>query len=135
MRIHSDILTPANIHMAELKSGTMSYVLTKHGSRKRKGAFEVKLSGRSNRKTQDNLEQAATWDQWGIFINHLFEIDPNATMTYYADAETFHAITRYRFETLTLDESHNNHKWEYNGIMQACKCGAGLDYRYAQKAA
>ena len=40
---------------------------------------------------------AATWDEWGWFLSALFELDPTAKTTYYADREAFDRRTSGAF--------------------------------------
>lgn len=137
MRIHTDLTYNEITDCTKGMEGVWFGVLTEHGSRSRERAFEVQLRGTSNRapnmgtsKNVDrfgNPERAATWDEWGIFLNALFEQDATATATYYSGADNFHYQTDYRFEDLEQKDQCSNHKWEYAGVPRenACKkCGA-----------
>jgi len=115
MRIHTDTLTHAQVFVAAQAVNTYPEVLTTHGSRKRKHAFEVQLSGSSPRDAQSGQWKAATWDEWGAFIGRIFALDPNASMSYYEDAETFHRVTCDRFREGTVPaDTHAQHKWVYD---------------------
>lgn len=110
MRIHSDVLTSGAIYnatdAATRATGGNPAVravrptkLELHGSRKRQRAFEVLLTGSNSRgQNGDPRTPAATYDEWGWFLAHLFTVDPEMTCTYYASAEDFHAKTdgKYR---------------------------------------
>jgi len=88
-----------------------------HKARKRAYRFEIVLSGDSPfRNGHDSSYPAATWDQWGIFLNALFEIDPDISTQYYANREAFNAITDDRFIALTYEQSHRRHNWRYMPI-------------------
>ena len=136
MRIHSDKLTPQDVHKACRARGmTNVYAeVVVRGSRSRKGALEVKLTGNSNHRPNSGNygagdDYAARWDEWGIVIAELFALDPRATIGHYPDAYTFHAYTVGRFRRLRGSETHLQHRWNQGGALGqlACKCGAELD--------
>jgi hypothetical protein len=61
--------------------------------------YEVFLTGSSpyaaaRQSLQGYGETAATWDEWGLFIEHLFEIDPAARIGEYKGRENFRQVTR-----------------------------------------
>lgn len=131
MRIHSDVLTPELVEKATHARGMKGVAasVSVHGSRSRKGALEVKLTGTSarrpnggtsNPKTADGY--AATWDEWGMFLAHLLEKDPDAIAGPYEGESDFHWQTDWRFEALTAPYQHPNHKWEYSGIPREFNC-------------
>lgn len=111
MRIHSDVLTPADFYAAARHatnvdgSGTVWVEdLSTHGSRKRKRAFEVRLTGdgsvsrrrpNSGVSGADTYDYAATWSAWGHFLAWLFEVDPNANATYYESRADFTRQTEH----------------------------------------
>lgn len=143
MRVHSDILTVETIQQA-LKNAqsngrtgeTVFFdVLTKHGSRKRKGAFEVQIASStcasfksvdldeagysaaaikraSRRHTRqwsagpDNY--APTWHEWGHFIAELFWIDPNAIVGGYNGQDSFEYQTDSQSRPYHVIEHANN---------------------------
>lgn len=139
MRIHSDIITYDDIARACLAAGgpvVYTERETEHRSRSRDRAFEVALRGSSNRQPNWGTgprgyadERAATWGEWGMFIRHLFYVDPDAIIGQYRSAEMFDGFTRARFDTLKPEDQHRQHTWRYRfegpgmGIM-SCKCGA-----------
>lgn len=56
--------------------------------------FEFFLSGSSSHRAQhDREEYAATWTEWGIVIDALFDIDPDAKIGHYNGREEFFRIT------------------------------------------
>jgi hypothetical protein len=108
MRLHSDILTAADLHAATPDEVIAS--VSNHGSRKRARAFEVSLEGLGDRHTRKKnsgqygagYEFAASWDDWGIWLAALYEIDPNLNATYYTSREDFYAQTaRYQPRGMT----------------------------------
>lgn len=137
MRIHSDKLTPQDVHKAcraRGMSGVYAEVAAK-GSRKRDHAFEISMTGNSPYRTNSGNrgaaydDRAAQWDEWGIVIAELFALDPEAIIGQYKDADTFHQYTVGRFHQLQGHETHRRHKWDWDGGvgLLACKCGAELD--------
>lgn len=118
MRIHSDTLTVENISTAVMGARAAGHgivylqTLERHGSRSRRQAWEVKLTGdgsHSRRRTNGGTRYtdhgrdrdfAATWDSWGHFLATLFHHDPHMTCDYYKGADDFHAKTLDKFRTL-----------------------------------
>ena len=113
MRIHTNVLTERDFYEAEKVAGVQMESFSKHGSRSREKAFNVLLSGASTRNAQSNNFKAATWDQWGIFLNYLFQKDEDAKTDYYDGLGDFEFKTDRRFESLTLDQGCPDHRWEY----------------------
>ena len=131
MRLHSDILTRTDVYKAARAAGSgVSVTCTPHGSRKRSHAFEVTLTGTSNRRPnygngQDNGrdDYAATWDEWGMFFAALYSIDTEMIAgSAYADAATFHYRTGDRFESLTPADQHPSHRWQWTGTPREQSC-------------
>ena len=144
MKIHSDILTEKHFHAATDAAGMAGVYVSQlevKGSRSRKRRIDLKLAGNSNRNQNhgtgnSNRNQnhgtvkAATWDEWGMFINALFEIDPNAIIGQYDGMEIFREVTDNRFDTLTAPYAHGNHKWINTGAnSMACEhCDASFNW-------
>lgn len=131
MRIHTDKISRADLSAATKARGMIGVELSNcetKGSRKRTRAFEVSLTGNSPSRPNfggNGDEHAAQWDEWGIFIDELFRIDPEAIIGVYPTREQFRKVTGERFDTLTGPETHRRHKWEPNGDYTAnCSCGA-----------
>lgn len=131
MRIHSDKITARDIGNAAHRARVGLDTLAEHGSRSRKRAFNVNLTGSSRRHPGHSSatldSHAATWDQWGIFLRYLFAIDPNATCYAYNGLDDFDHKTGTRFAYLTLADSHGDHTFRYSGTagQQECtKCEA-----------
>lgn len=101
MRVHSRTITERDLYAA-VPQGCYLKQPSEHGSRSHGRAFECALRGAAYRHTRrpnsgqygaDRDEYAATYDDWGHWIARLFEIDPDAKMTYYRDRDDFHAQT------------------------------------------
>lgn len=125
MRIHTsatfqDVVRAAQIARVDL------VVCSEHGSRSAERAFEVKLEGASRRRPNGGSSgagsgYAADWDQWGVFLNYLFNIDPNTHCWAYKDSGDFDNKTESRFFKIGFpDDYHGDHRFEY-------------DYPYTQK--
>lgn len=112
MKIHTDTLTVSDVHTAA-RVARVDLELSEHGSRSRDHAFAVHLQGESRRRPNRQVDSgyAATWDQWGVFLSVLFDLDgaghtfgPSAPMfagdagsPVYADRDDFHRKTGDRF--------------------------------------
>ena len=140
-------VTRTDIHEAA-RIARVSFDVTTHGSRKRDHAFEVHLTGESRRRpghsSAESGEYAATWDQWGVFLAHLFAIDPQMTCYAYKDAEDYATKTADRFGAPEVvmtsegyaeqfiaygwpEDAHGDHTFRYAGTHgeQSCtKCSA-----------
>lgn len=143
MRIHSDILTGSDILQAASAAGPEVFVdYTRHGSRSRKAAWNVTLTGTSSRRPNTGNrgggtyggDHAATWDEWGIFLGELFRRDPGMTVPgVYDSAEHFRWATTCRFDDLKPADQHGRagHRWTHEGeaasgsySVYGCPCGA-----------
>lgn len=131
MRIHSDILTRDDFAAAARRAGVSLVQLAEHGSKTRVKAFSFYVSGSGVQGGQWGTQdyRTATWDEWGILLGHLFDVDAEAHCGKgsYLSADDYHWQTADRFRTLTPDRQHKRHKWEFKGISgeHGCKCGAG----------
>lgn len=133
MRLHTDTLTRTEIREAARVAGHGVHVqIIDHGSRKRDHAFEVTLTGTSNRRPNSGTSRndngdtyAATWDEWGMFFASLYKIDPDMIAgAAYADAGDFHYKTGSRFEILTPAYQHSSHRWQFAGIARERECAS-----------
>lgn len=97
MKIYSDTLTTSDLYAA-LPDGVSAYVTPK-GSRKRARAFDVTLYvdekdelhrryGNSGGYGRSN-DVAATWDEWGVWMERLYDLDPDALIGYYESYDHF----------------------------------------------
>lgn len=102
-----------------------------HDSRSAEHAFEIKLEGESRRRPNGGSSgagsgYAATWDQWGVFLAHLFAIDPSTHCWAYKNQADFNFKTNFRFAALNGSDwpvdSHGDHKFEYSGTPFEHKC-------------
>jgi hypothetical protein len=115
MRIHGNTLTLDQLNDAADAAG-VTVTATRHGSRIRNGAWEVKLSGSGGVNLgyrRDNM-RGATWDETGAFLARVFDADPTATVPrVYVDRDDFHAVTGARFVTGTMpSDTHKRHAWQ-----------------------
>lgn len=126
MKLHT-ILDRTDLDYAARQAGVRFERLDESGSRTHPRKFDLLLSGNSGRGANfgGNFE-AASWDQWGIFLNEIFKADPDARAAgYYEAREQFRWFTGKRFDTLTPDQQHRNHRWTSTGDhQQGCTCGA-----------
>lgn len=149
MKIHSDVLTYADlldaVKIARVDFGRCD----EKGSRSRARGFDVTLTGESRRRPNDQGKgdrdaYAATWDQWGVFLAALFDRDPKMVTPYYEDAKDFAIKTDVRFgRALTIQttagtatifqsfgwpsDAHGDHTFRFDGVPgeQSCsKCSA-----------
>lgn len=130
MRIHTDKIELRHIHAAMSEAQVSPIRLTLHGSRSRDHAFDVKLTGLSNRRCNgDTDEYAATWDQWGVFLGALYQMDPDMKVPYYDSRDHFNYVTDYRFDTeeerQEIALAHDHH-WEFVAprTFQCANCDA-----------
>lgn len=129
MRIHTDLLTPLDLYTAIDGMDRVRVDYTTHGSRSRDHAFEVRLTGTSPYRTMDKQDNAATWDEWGVFMARLFAKDPRAVMNK-ETAKAFYVRTGDRFAHLSMpDDTHPRHTWDFIGprMFKCRKCTAVLD--------
>lgn len=136
MKLHTDLIKSLDLYNAAAQAGRgVDVSFTSKGSRSRDHAFDVTLTGTSSRRPNSGRsgasdDYAATWDEWGMFFAHLYEIDPQMKCWAYDDANDFHFKTAARFRCLTPEQQCKNHKWEYQGtaatgayhIQQCFKC-------------
>lgn len=134
MRLHTNVISFADLYRAESVSEVRMETFTKHGSTVRSHAFEIHLVGtdrhHSSRRpnsgrygSNGNEVYAATWDQWGVFLRHLFEIDPqmiagSPSRPTYANLSDFNLKTDYRFKVnaggaaMWPRDEHGDHRWQ-----------------------
>ncbi len=101
MRIHTS-LTQAEVY-ACLPTGVYANI-GEHGSRKRDRAFEVTLyvyesdslhrrHGNSGGYGSTDL-YAATWDEWGVWMDNIYKRDGDAIIGWYETRAMFEEVTR-----------------------------------------
>lgn len=117
-------------------------VIEEHGSRSHdrrldftpvdNGTVTVKGRRQSGAKIAAG-RKGITYDEWGIVLNALYDLDPDMNATYYRDRRDFHESTGWRFTTLKWEDQHGRHRWDYRTDGEhACKCGAVRLYTHQQ---
>ncbi len=113
MRILSDVLTRESFRdilnsTGLAREGVYVWDLTEGRSRKRARGFTLYLAatyreGRrlSNSGPNQVRHTVPTYDEWGVFLAALFDVDPNAHTSYYDGREDFHRKTRDAYHTTT----------------------------------
>ena len=109
MKVRSNIITRATVGRAVIDAGVNfidTNALEGHYEPirefKPKGyayGFEFFLTGSSpyaaaHQSYQGGGEKAATWDEWGVVIDRLYSVDPNARIGHYTSRADFLAQTR-----------------------------------------
>lgn len=102
MRIHSDTLIRGDFFDACRSLECYVDDFSQHGSRSRANGFKVYLGGSSKRLAAHWTEgygyaTAATYDEWGWFLSHLFDVDSDMIAGPYRSYEDFHVKTEHRF--------------------------------------
>lgn len=119
MKMHSDTLTESDIRdalkrakdLGQVDRLTNFEVLDARGSRTRKNGFEIRLAWYGEKVKGDGRRwtntghsgadtggfYAAKYDEWGWFIDELFNADPNMVFGHYKDRDTFDTMTRNAF--------------------------------------
>lgn len=130
MRVHTNVLTTLDVYKATEGLPGVYATAHRHGSRTHDGAIEISLEGNGYTGGQYHStdKKSATWDEWGVVIARLLDVDPKAVFgtvkrPIYDGSSDFHRQTRWRFEDLELPEdTHKRHSWQYAGPRaQSCK--------------
>ena len=109
MLIHSDIIAPFSIRAAVPSTCYLAghynrkqewASIHEQGSRSHNRAFSVRLAGSSPHNMQRLPDKSATWDEWGIFIERLFTLDPDAKIGVYNGRDDFMEKTRAEHERI-----------------------------------
>lgn len=130
MRIHTDLSAMHIIQAVQAVNipGVAIMKIEKKGSRSRKHRFDIALSGHSiTGGAYGNVNyQTATWDEWGMAIEAIFQKDPKAIVGPYRDHDDFRDVTMNRFDDLEPADMCKRHRWDPQGhYMFYCKrCGA-----------
>lgn len=133
MKIHTDTLTKAHLIRAAADLHRVRADAIERGSRRRARAFDVTLSAmpRPGRRTRNSgnqgaaPESAATWDEWGMFIDTLFRIDEHAVIGPYGGYADFRYQTGGRYDTRDFMPC-DQHKWESHTTHEFI-CAKGCD--------
>lgn len=141
MRIHTDNVDAA-VRAATDAAAQLEGVYAetiRYGSRSRAGAFELRVTAdkRPGRRPHNGFandtagEYGATWDEWGAIFAAIFAVDPDATCRAYDGADDYHWQTAGRFRHGMPTETHDQHRWAYEGdaltgtySSYRCRCGA-----------
>lgn len=144
MKIHTSLLTYDDLYEAARLAHVDMTRMDEYGSRTRARKFDILLEGSSPRRPNSGgygaaygTGFAATWDEWGIFMHHLFLSDPQAIMSTDESADYFVWRTANRYATLRWEDQCRNHNWEYQGLaiggryaVKTCKKDCGATIRY-----
>jgi hypothetical protein len=120
MKIHTDKLTLADLQEA-LPDGVYAHITPK-GSRSRLHAFDVTLYvlGRDELHTRlgnsggygASGELAATWDEWGIWMDRLYDRDPSVVIGWYRDYAHFMEMTTRTRNYVRMDAKPHHVKYK-----------------------
>lgn len=98
MKVHSDNLTTADFYKAGAIAKVGIVSLSPEGSRSKTHGYKVYLTGSAKHMSQHNYSiRAASWDEWGYFLAHLFSVDPDAVCGPYKGISDFDSQTDWRF--------------------------------------
>ena len=114
MRIHTDTLTALEVRKVARLAAVDFTRFETYGSRSHEAAFDVILTGHSGRRQNGGPDEAASWDQWGIFLGTLYRLDPALKTPYYASADECVWRTGNRFTPdFTAGDCHRAHAWGF----------------------
>jgi hypothetical protein len=119
MRIHSNVLMPSDLQVALNDTGLSAEgvhldTASVHRSTKRGTGIEFRLSAQPGRdrfgkarrprntgqwgaEQSGGYDKGATYDEHGVWMARLFEIDPDAIVGPYDGVDKFHEMTRYEY--------------------------------------
>jgi hypothetical protein len=110
MRVYSDKLDTHDLFNVANELGVVLIQCDPLTGRLRKYVWNVRLSGHSPYRCAGvfNDFKAATWEEWGWWIQRLLEIDPDAIFGPYRGAADFHRQTNTQFyePVRLLEEMH-----------------------------
>lgn len=125
MILHTNTITYSSLHNC-LRRAALSYPplsdawfadCDERGSRSRERAFNFSLVAESapGRRRKRNFQHvhhdpegvvALTWDEWGMFLREVFELDPDARTDRYEGRADFHQKTNGTFEPHPWNVEH-----------------------------
>lgn len=135
MFIHTDLLTGDDIAaIVRDRVKGVAALTSEYGSRSRArkvrldlvddGTFAVK-GRRMSSATIAGGRKGATYDEWGIVVNAIFQADRDAIVGPYPSYDDFLWMTDWRYTDLEWSEQHGRHHWEYIAPREfGCECGA-----------
>lgn len=128
MRLHTDIVTREDVIAATEGLTGVSAIVTERRSKTHARGIEMVLEGNGTRAGYATKSvQSATWDEYGVVLGRLFEIDPNmrvgdAKHPTYDGRYDFSLVTNDRYEGGRIpDDMHVKHLWEWRGQTRTCK--------------
>jgi hypothetical protein len=129
MKLYANEITEKEIMDAALHAGVSVEKLITKRARHYARSFDVVLSGSGAHRSQwrEQDVQAATWDEWGIFLARLFEHEPGMRAASYKDGAHFRWATDDRYDDLTPADQHKLHAWQVERhergvvLVQSCK--------------
>lgn len=129
MRIRTNA-TPDQVREAARVAGVTFDRFEVHGARSHAHGYDVLLNGSSGRRANGGWSgavlggYAATWDEWGVFLQKIFEADPTTDAGgYYVGFADFREQTGGRYDGPFTE--CKNHKWAWNRGESECAKGCG----------
>jgi hypothetical protein len=143
MRLHTNVLTAADVYAAiKLIPGAHAEVET-HKSRSHLRRLDMRLTGwpaKGRRMAQGRNDHALTWDEWGVILAALYVADPHMVCgsvkrPVYASSAHYHWATGGRF--LSTFTECPTHRWEYLPsddamLSHACRKDCGATRRFGE---
>ena len=134
MKIHTN-LTAADLRAALDASGIQnaSLLMQEKRSRSHDRRFDVYFDAepmkgrRQSQHYHDGMPViGATYDEWGLWIEQVFQRDPGAKVGPYKDHHHFREVTGLRFDSLEWVDQHARHSFEWVGdhTFECSGCGA-----------
>jgi hypothetical protein len=107
MRMHFDNVQERELERAfdsipDANRGVKMTIVSRHRSQSHRVAFEVRLTGdgvRNKHRTADNVDYAATHDDWGHLTAALYDLDVSAKIGPYHSRAHFHTVTDNKYLT------------------------------------
>lgn len=134
MKIHTE-LTPNDLTAALDASGIpdVDVLCKEFNSRTHERRMDVHFDaepGEGRRLSQHyhNGRQVIglCWDEWAMFLNEVFLLDPSAEAGPYKGRDHFRWVTNGRFDDLAWEDRHPVHQWVslHSDGSQCSGCGA-----------
>ena len=135
MKLHTSLTADTVRQVVHDLIPGVTVVIEEHGSRSHERRLDFRpydngtLTVKGRRMTSNIGDFAGrkgiTYDEWGIVLNALYDLDPDMHATYYQNRDDFHAATGGRFRRLTWEGQHGRHRWDFKSAGEfACQCGA-----------
>lgn len=123
MKIHTD-LTATDLDTCLDDTGIegASLLMQEKKSRSKARRFDVHfdaepMKGRRQSQHYDDGRPVTgiTYDEWGLFIDRIYRLDPSARVGPYRNRDHFRAVTDYRFDTLLWANQCPRHRFVATG--------------------